>query len=47
MGCYKESQKQLENMLDNQKKGEVKSVYEGVDREVFNGGVAVTSDALE
>ena len=43
----KESQKQLENMLDNQKKGEVKSVYEGVDREVFNGGVAVTSDALE
>ena len=42
----KESQKQLENMLDNQKKGEVKSVYEGVDREVFNGGVAVTSDAL-
>lgn len=34
-------------MLDNQKKGEVKSVYEGVDREVFNGGVAVTSDALE
>ena len=41
------SQKNLENMLDLQKKGEVKSIYEGVDREVFNGGVAVTSDALE
>ena len=42
-----EAQKAVESIIDQQKKDEVRSIYEGVDREVFNGGVAVTSDALE
>ena len=43
----KEAQKTVENIMDQQKKEEVRSIYEGVDREIFNGGTAVTSDALE
>ncbi len=42
-----EAQKIVEDALDQKKKEEVKSIYEGVNRETFNGGVAVTSDALE
>ena len=40
------AQKELENFADKQTDKEVKSIYEGVNREIFNGGVAVTSDAL-
>ncbi len=42
-----EAQKDIEDFIDQQKKTEVKSIYEGVDREIFKGGVAVTSDALQ
>lgn len=42
-----EAQKDIEGFIDKQKKTEVKSIYEGVDREIFKGGVAVTSDALQ
>ena len=40
------AQKNLESITDKQT-GKVKSIYEGVNREIFNGGVAVTSDALK
>ena len=42
-----DAQKDIEDFIDQQKKTEVKSIYEGVDREIFKGGVAVTSDALQ
>ena len=41
------AQKNLESITDKQTDKEVKSIYEGVNREIFNGGVAVTSDALK
>ena len=41
------AQKNLESITDKQTGKEVKSIYEGVNREIFNRGVAVTSDALK
>ena len=42
-----EGKELVEESADQQTKGEPKSIYEGVDREIFKGGVAVTSDALD
>ena len=42
-----DAQQRLENLVEKGKDDEVKSVYEGVEREMFDGGVAVTSEALE
>ncbi|MBR6229222.1 MAG: hypothetical protein IKQ97_05745 [Eubacterium sp.] len=42
-----ESRKLVEENIDQQKKNEPESVYKGVDREIFKGGVAVTSDTLD
>ena len=42
-----ESRKLAQKSIEQQTKGEPKSIYEGVDREIFKGGVAVTSDALD
>ena len=42
-----EGKKLVEKSIDQQTKGKAKSIYAGVDREVFKGGVAVTSDTLD
>ncbi len=42
-----ESRELVEKCIDQQGEKEAESIYEGVDREVFGGGVAVTSDALD
>ena len=42
-----ESRNLASESIGKQTKGEPKSIYEGVDREIFKGGVAVTSDALD